>query len=146
MNAHFILHSGNLSSITPGMELKEVYFSSQAAFPECLLQNNPCASAVLWKHLNQSHHGQKHQALQRKVLIWKLETGSFTVGTWSTHSFRSTLFTLELFVCMPVSLAAQYTISIFDGSFYISFALTHILTHNLHIVNATQFFKIMKPT
>lgn len=80
------------------------------------------------------------------MLIWKLETGSFTLSTWSTHSFHSTLFTLELFVYIPVSLAAQYTISIFDGSFYISCALTHILTRNLHIVNATQFFKIMKPT
>ena len=150
MNARLVLHSDSLSSMPPGMELKEDCFPSQPAFPERPQQTSPCASTLSRTHLSQSRPGQKHQAPQRKMLIWKLEMDSSSLDTLSAHSFQWTLLTLELLVCRPVSPATQYAASVFKAASIFCLPL-HTYSCDLHIVKATLVFwqfnfqKIIKP-
>ena len=103
MNGQLVLLSDNLSSVTPGMELKEVCFPSQPAFPKCPLQTNPCASTPLWTHLKTKPSWLEAPGPSGEHADSEAWNGLFHTGE-SAHSFHSTLFTPDLRVYRSVSL------------------------------------------
>lgn len=127
MNGQLVLLSHNLSSITPGMELKEVCFPSQPAFPKCPLQTNPCAiSSLMDSSENKAILARSTRPLRGKCWFGSLK---LALSHWIVNTFLS-FYTVhpDLLVYRSVSLVhSTLLVSLRQLLYFVRF-YTHIHT------------------